>query len=158
MRDYTIALLPREEIFRHWPAVETVLGPAVAHSRGQFTLLDIKRFIAQGKMGCVTVMNDEGRIIAALTAVFLDYPQHRAMQVQFLGGTEGLFWGRHMLAMVEQLARNAGCTRIEFQGRKEWGSVLRPDGYEAVSTLYEKVLPPCDTSSGDRSTETAPLP
>jgi hypothetical protein len=155
---YTIGLLKREELFKHWEEVALLLAPALGHARGQYTMADIKRSIAQDKWGCLTVTNETGAIVAALVAAIVQYPQCRSLYVLFLGGVDGLHWGEGLLMAVDDLARHVGCSRIEFQGRKEWGNVLRRDGYEVVSTLYEKVLPPCNISSGDRSTETAPLP
>ncbi len=125
-----------------WEEIARCLEPAVQHSNGKFTIDDIKQLVLRGHFHVLVVEDEGGEIIAALTASVLRFPREKALEVGFLGGTRGLEWGRDMLAVVENMAQIAGCSRLQFRGRKEWGTVLRQDGYKAVSTLYEKAIGP----------------
>lgn len=140
----------------HWDDIAPLLEPAVALTGGRFEVEDVRALVMEGKYHLL-VVEDAPKIIAALTAAVVGYPQMRVLEVSFLGGGGGMLWGREMLQVVENMAKVTGCSRLEFRGRKEWGSVLRRDGYTAIGTLYEKAISPCVTSANGTTGQLHPI-
>lgn len=129
---------------QRWHDIAPLLEPAVSVAGGRFEVDDVRDLVIAGRYHLL-VVEDDGKIIAAMTARTVHYPRIMALEVSFLGGNGGMLWGRELLEVVEKIARITGCSRVEFRGRKEWGNVLRHDGYQAAGTLYEKVISPCVT-------------
>lgn len=142
-----LKLIPPLMLAQHWEVVEPLLARAAILTRGRFSTEDIKALVLEGKYALTVVLDEDNRIVGAMTTAIENYPGLRALQVTFLGGRLGVQWQRLALDGVERLARAANCSKIEFRGRKEWGMVLAPDGYEHLWVAYEKVLPPCDSIS-----------
>lgn len=150
---YSIKYAHPAEAMAHWETIAACLEPAIAVAGGRFHADDLLALVLEGRYHTLVVEGEDGAIVAALTAAVINYPRMRVLEVSFLGGTQGLLWGRDMLQTVENMAKLTGCSRLEFRGRKEWDSVLRHDGYKAVGILYEKAIEPCVSATALGQTE-----
>ena len=83
---------------------------------------------------------DDSDIIAACTTRIYDTPQSRVLIAEWLGGERLAEWLDDALVIIEQFARDQGCTKIEGSGRKGWERMLTSKGWRYLATTYEKDL------------------
>jgi len=135
----TFRLLPPDEVADHWSDLGPILRRSTDVTQGEIGSYDLLQFLNSGMYRLLAVFNGE-TIIAGLVVRVVTNPHTKQLHAMFLGGTGGFFWGRDMLDMVEKLARDEGCSKVTFRGRREWARVLAPFGYEAASINYEKAV------------------
>jgi len=78
----------------------------------------------------------DGDIKAAFVTQFSQFPSKKVLTVMFLGGRSMEEW-LHLIAELEQWAKDEGCDSIEVHGRRGWEKVL---GWAVVSTVIRKNL------------------
>ena len=109
--------VPKQVIDIVWDDVVKVLKPAVDTAKGKLGIKDIKEYLYNGAYELWVVM-DGTKIVAAITTRIIDYPERRALAMDFIGGTR----------MKEWLP--------EGYGRKAWGRWLGKYGWEPDYIAY----------------------
>ena len=69
----------------------------------------------------------------------VDYPRLRALNFFLVGGDLSELLEKMEPAIV-QWARAQGCTRVAQTGRKGWGRVLAPLGYQTTLSVMVKPI------------------
>src|SRR5262245_34433996 len=133
-----VSLIPKEAVDREWPVLRRFLLPAMLVSNGRIAEEEI---LAQVKEGAVQLWAgfDDARVCygAAVTR-FQEYSAYRSLFVVLLGGLDMEVNIEPVLDTWEQLAREQGCSKLEFIGRRGWKRVLGPWGWKECSVLLER--------------------
>ena len=139
-----ISLVPSSEIENIWDKVSHMLKRSTDLSRGRYRLRDLKAKLVSGEFNLWIVFQmggpDQGKILAAITSSFMDYPQGKMLSGQFLGGDRLEEWRDKFCAVFDRWAKDTGCKAIEFTGRAGWGKVLAGNGYKEAFRIYQRDL------------------
>lgn len=117
---------------------------ALTYCYGTHTIEDVERQIVEGRLQFWP-----GERCAVVTEI-VDYPRLRALNFFLVGGDptspDGLR-GAGLTELLEKMepaivewAKELGCTRVAQTGRKGWGRVLAPLGYQTALSVMIKDL------------------
>lgn len=117
-------------IEREWPVIVEILAPAAEHNPS-FTLLTLRSRLIAGSDHLFRVDGDaEGYIALELSADLCCWIKCAAGRVR--GGPKARVKTiRGIIAFIEKVSREAGCSQIKFCGRAAWRRIL-PD-YQPLS-------------------------
>lgn len=123
-----------------WPIVCPLIVSALAHDglnlvSGEDILPALERGGAQ-----LWLVLLGGQLAAAATTEVTLYPRGRVLTVVTLGGTGLEAWWLQLESALTHYAMGAGCQAIECRGRKGWGRILSPLGWNERSVCYAKEL------------------
>ena len=131
--------VPKQVIDIVWDDVVKVLKPAVDTAKGKLGIKDIKDYLYNGAYELWVVM-DGTKIVAAITTRIIDYPERRALAMDFIGGTRMKEWLPEAQGIITRFARDNGCRHLEGYGRKagiRWG---RQHGWKQDYIAYKMEL------------------
>lgn len=131
-----VSLVPKEFVSGCWEQIEEYMEGAAKYTYGRFTAQDIKDCITDYDHA-LWIAFEGDKIYGAVVTEFAQYPQFKALAMQFCGGVELKKWKDPMLALLKRWAKDNGCTKIESPGRPGWARVFKNDGYEAKFVTYE---------------------
>ena len=122
-----------------WPEVVRLMGPSVETSQGKFEISDVREEIMDGDLVLWLVLN-ENRPVVFYTTRLIEYPNRRAIAVDWVGG-HGIFsWMDAALDEIETHARTNRCDHIEGYGRLAWGKLLNRRGWQPEYVAYRMEL------------------
>lgn len=143
MKDSVSALelsaVPVAAITYVWTDVEPMLQKAIDASGGRYTTVSLLDALFKGELGLWVVM-DEGNIIAALTTRICEYPKHRALALDWIGGARMKEWLPMAHDVFSRYAEDHGCTELQGYGRKAWDRWLRTYGWKPDYIAYKMEL------------------
>ena len=100
---------------------------------------DIPELVCTGKLQLWLFYRRHKVVFAGLTEV-VRYPRAKVLTVVYAGGTDGLVCVPFM-AIIEEWAKEQGCTHTVVQGRRGWCRLFAPMGYKPEMRAYiEKKL------------------
>jgi hypothetical protein len=134
-----ISAIRPELIDAIWPAIEELLGPSVDTAKGKFEISDIRDDILSGALVLWMVWQDN-KPVAFYTTRIVEYPQRRAMAMDWVGGKNIRSWMHQALDEMETHARHNGCQHLEGFGRLAWGRLLKRRGWEPEYVAYRMEL------------------
>jgi hypothetical protein len=120
--------------FRHqiWPQVEPLLSAGVQHAQGDYTLDQIKAYVATGQWVLVVAVEEE-KISGAMTISFENRPNDRVAFITGVGGK--LIINQDTYNQLCALVTGFGATYIEAAGRKSIVRMLRRYGLKEKYTI-----------------------
>ena len=127
--------VPKQVVDVVWDDVVKVLKPAVDTAKGKLGIKDIKSYLSDGLYELWVVM-DGTKIVAAITTRIIEYPERRALAMDFIGGTRMKEWLPQAQKTIEQFAVDNNCSHLEGYGRKAWGRWLGKYGWEPDYIAY----------------------
>ena len=122
-----------------WPAVTDLLGPSVDTAKGKFEIADVRDDILSESLVLWMVWQDK-KPVAFYTTRIVEYPQRRAMAMDWVGGKNIRSWMHQALDEMEAHARRNGCQHLEGFGRLGWGRLLKRRGWEPEYVAYRMEL------------------
>ncbi len=129
------AYVPDEFVPSVWPKVEGFIDGAVKTANGKCRSSDILDGINSGVyLLWVVVEGDD--ILAAVTTRIIEYPQRRALALDWVGGTRMKDWIALVISTAEEHARNNGCQHLEGYGRPAWMRFLQRYGWKQEYVAY----------------------
>ena len=117
----TFGTVPRALLHVVWPDVVKLLTPSIATSGGKHNPEDIKKSIVSGVLVLWIVRSDDLKLIAAVTTRVIQYPQRKALALDWVGGTRMSEWLPIAQPIIENFAKDNKCDHLEGYGRKAWG-------------------------------------
>lgn len=114
-----------------WPAVSQMIDSAYA-ALDEVTPDVLSWLVA--KKGLLWVLVVDQRIVAACTSSLVRYRGGLACRVVSVGGSQAQWV--ECIAAMERYAKDEGCYKVIFDGRRGWSRVL--PGYEPVCVSFEK--------------------
>ena len=137
--DVRISPIRPELVDTIWPAAVDMLKPAVATANGKVKIEDVREQILTGVLVLWMIWR-ENKPVAFYTTRIVEYPQRRAMAVDWVGGAEMRHWMNLALNEMEDHARNNGCEHLEGYGRPAWGRALKRRGWKPEYVAYRMEL------------------
>ena len=108
-----ITAVPREALRVVWGDVARVLGKSVETSNGKFHIDDVFRETDNGLYGLWLIIDDEQEgmnVIAAITTRIIQYPNRKALAMDWLGGSRMSEWLPLAQETLEKYAKECGCS------------------------------------------------
>jgi hypothetical protein len=134
-----IGAIAPELVEEAWPLIEPLITPALDYDFTKTTAEDIKDKIQAGEYGCLVVIDDEGKFIAAQTAQIFDQENgERMLNLVTTAGYRLNEWQDLLADAIDNLARSMGCQVIQTRGRLGWLKALRRNGYQPLYFTAEK--------------------
>jgi hypothetical protein len=138
-----ISLIPKEAIPEMIGLVREKIEPAIERSGGRMDWNEVLAELGVGRTTLWGVAPDgaEGPEDIEGFAVIrvVKYPQKTVLCVELLGGVgfvDG--WGEEFTEVVNNWAKEFGCSHIEAIGRKGWRKVLDRLGFSEIAVTYER--------------------
>jgi hypothetical protein len=122
-----------------WPEVARLMGPSVETSKGKFTVADVRAQIMDGDLVLWVILQGK-QPVAFYTTRLIEYPNRRAMAMDWLGGSGVSSWRDAALDAMEEHARANGCQHLEGYGRMAWGRILKRRGWKPEYVAYRMEL------------------
>jgi hypothetical protein len=130
-----------EDVKQIWPQVEEYLQKALLTSSNKMGLEDVYAKTQDGTYGLWVILDEQtADVLACYTTRIIQYPNRRALAVDWLGGKRMKEWIGLMHETVSSFAKDHGCFYIEGYGRQAWGRVLEKYGWKPSYICYEVVL------------------
>ena len=134
-----ITSVPREGLDIVWEDVIRVLTKSIETSKGKFRIEDIYRDVESGYLGLWLIM-DGRKTIAAITTRIIEYPNRKAMAMDWIGGSRMREWLPIAMKTLSKFSKENGCSHLEGYGRKAWSRWLQPYGWEPEYIAYRMEL------------------
>lgn len=136
-----VSTVPKEAVKHVWSDVEELLKKSVADtSRGKIDLIDILNGILTDVYVLWVVLDDEDKMIAAITTRIATYPRRKSMVLDFVGGTKLHKWKDAVIETIGRFAKENDCQHLEGYGRKGWERALRGNGFYSEYIAYRMEL------------------
>lgn len=118
-----------------WGEVRDYIDAAIKTARGKCTIDDVKREIDSG-LYLLWIVVDDGEIIAGITTRVIEYPQCKALALDWIGGKRIRDWiGMVNGLMVDHAKRNE-CSHLEGYGRPAWIRLHGKYGWKEDYTAF----------------------
>jgi hypothetical protein len=130
--------VPSQHAAQTWPLVEEYLAKSQAHSKGDYTLDQIKMYVLTSVWLLLVGTDDENKIHGAMTVEFQNRPNHR---VAFITGTGGKsIINDETFKQLEVICRANGATAIECAARDSVFRLLDRFGFKDKYRIVEVIL------------------
>lgn len=131
--------VPREHLAVIWPVVEPMLEGALKTAPGKMTTNDVISAAYQGTYLIWVILIDED-IVASVTTRIIDYPQCRAMALDWVGGTKMRQWFSPAMRVIKEHAVRNGCAHMEGYGREAWMRWIGKEGWRPDYVAFKMEL------------------
>jgi len=111
-----------------WDKVEGFLADALVHSKGDYTVEQVKVFVTQGRWALIVAVDDSGSIHGAATVEFFNRPDDRVAFITAIGGK--LVSSADTFEQLRTYAKSMGATAIEGAARESIARLWRRYGFE----------------------------
>jgi len=133
-----VSAVPPRYLSEIWRPVRQHLEGAVRTADKKYHVDDIYREVDSGYYGLWIVIDPEDdAIIAAFTTRIIQYPNRKAIALDWVGGIRMKEWIDLVLDEITEDAKDMGCRHLEGYGRKAWGRWLAKRGWNQAYIAYE---------------------
>jgi len=133
----SIQLVPLSMIHQTWPLVERFLEDGLKHAEDDYTLDQVRAYVAKGEWMLVIAMEDR-QVKGAMTVNLYNTPNHR---VAFITSTGGRFIiNKDTFEQLSSLLKGFGATKVQGVGRDSVIRLLESVGLKKRYTLFEAKL------------------
>ena len=122
-------------IAQTWPLVEGYIAEAHKHSGGDYTLDQIRMFLATGAWLLLVATDEENKLYGAMTVSFINYPNDRVAFVTSTGGKT--ICNAETLGQLKMLLQGLGATKIQAAGRPAVVRMLGKLGFKERYMVVE---------------------
>ncbi len=86
--------VPREAVDIVWEDVSLMFNKAIQTSKGKYHIDDIYQDLLEGKYNLWLILDNKGddKVIAAITTRIIEYPNRKAMAMDWIGGKRMMEW------------------------------------------------------------------
>ena len=128
--------VPVQYVNQAWPLVEQYLAEAVQYGGDDYTLDQVRVYIATGQWVLVVAADESGAVKGAATINFCNYPNDRVAFVTFIGGR--LISNQDTFKQFKDLLKANGATKIQGAAREAiarlWSRYGFKERYRIVET------------------------
>ena len=108
--------VPIEWVNRTWNMVEGYLQAALEHAKGDYTIDQVKSYLAQGNWTLVVASDDENKVHGAAAINFFNRPNDRVAFIVAIGGK--LITNQDTFKQLKQYLIAMGATALEGASRE----------------------------------------
>ena len=138
-KDVRISPVRPELVDVVWPAASDMLEPATDTSAGKIGIDDVYKSVVNGELVLWMILED-GVPMAFYTTRLIEYPNRRAMAMDWVGGSGLSSWLNAALDAMEKHARANNCQHLEGFGKLAWGRILKRRGWKPEYVAYRMEL------------------
>ena len=131
----SIRHVPVQYVNQAWPLVEKFIRDAQEYCGDDYTMDQIKVYLATGQWLLVVAIDDEGGIHGASTVSFLNYPNDRVAFITFIGGK--LISNKDTFGQFKDLLKANGATKIQGAAREAIARLWSRYGFEERYRIVE---------------------
>jgi hypothetical protein len=102
---------------KYLPRCMEILAPAVARQSQNASMQDIEDSVREGT-SLMWAIHVGDTLVAALTTCVVKHPQRLTLRIEFMAGSKMSVWMNDAMELLEKLARDAGLSAVEADGRK----------------------------------------
>lgn len=129
--------VPIQWVHRVWEAVEPYLAEAVKYSKGEYTLEQIKAYVAQGQWALLIAANESG-IAGAATLNFFNRANDRVAFITAFGGK--FISNADNMTQLKNFVVSQGATVLEGAVRESVARLSKRFGFEEKYKVIEVKL------------------
>ena len=119
--------VPVHYVAQAWPLVEKYIEDAQQYGGDDYTLEQIKVYLAGGQWVLITVVDEQGIVHGALTMSFSNYPNDRVAFITFIGGK--CISSKDTFEQLKSIAKSFGATKIQGAARESVARLWRRLGF-----------------------------
>ena len=120
--------VPVQYVNQAWPLVEQYLAEAVQYGGDDYTLDQVRVYIATGQWLLVVAADESGAVKGAATINFCNYPNDRVAFVTFIGGR--LISNQDTFKQFKDLLKANGATKIQGAATVSYTHLTLPTNRE----------------------------
>lgn len=129
--------VPIQWVHRVWGVVEPYFAEAVKYSKGEYTLDQIKAYVAQGQW-TLLVASNEGKIAGAATLNFFNRANDRVAFITLFGGR--FISNADNMTQLKNFVVSQGATVLEGAVRESVARLSKRFGFEEKYKVIEVKL------------------
>lgn len=128
-----ISLVPHDALSVFWPIAEPFIEKALEAAPGYYRAVDVLDNIINEREALWAVLDDDENAIACFTTMVQQFPLCRRLLVHHVGGDGLDIWQDDCWRILQNYARDTGCSGIDARGRDGWRARARERGCKIVS-------------------------
>ena len=118
-----------------WGSVEKYIKDALVYGGDDYTLDQVRVYLASGQWLLVVASTEDGAIKGAATVSFSNYPNDRVAFVTFIGGR--LISNQETFKQFKDLLKASGATKIQGAARESIARLWSRYGFEERYRIVE---------------------
>lgn len=123
-------------IHQIWDMIEMFLNTAIVAGLDDYNVDQLKMLLIEGRQTLFVFIEDE-KIIGALAAEVISYPNNRVVHTSVLGGKD--VFDENTIKQYEDWARSQGATKIRAFAKDAQARLYRMKmGFDIVTNVVEK--------------------
>ena len=127
--------VPNQYVNQAWPLAEKYIADAMQHGGDDYTLDQVKVYVATGQWLLVVASDQTGAVKGAATVSFINYPNDRVAFVTFIGGR--LISNQDTFKQFSDLLKVHGATKIQGAARESIARLWSRYGFEERYIIVE---------------------
>ena len=131
----TVHNVALQHVHQTWPLVEEYISSAQKHGGDDYTLDQIRVFVAQGTWVLLVAVDEVGKIHGAATVNFSNYPNDRIAFITFIGGR--LISNKDTFVQMKNILKSFGATKIQGAARESIARLWSRYGFEERYIIVE---------------------
>lgn len=131
----TIQHVVHQHVNQTWPLVESYLAEAQKYGGDDYTLDQIKVYVAQGSWLLLVAVDEEGKLHGAATVNFINMPNDRVAFITYIGGR--LISNKDTFMQFKNLLKSFGATKIQGAAREAIARLWSRYGFEQRYIIVE---------------------
>jgi hypothetical protein len=131
----TIHHVALQHVHQTWPLVEEYIANAQKHGGDDYTLDQIKVYVAQGNWVLLVAADEEGKLHGAATVNFINMPNDRIAFITFIGGK--LISNQDTFGQLKRVLKSFGATKIQGAAREAIARLWSRYGFEERYIIVE---------------------
>ncbi len=137
----TPVFVPKENIEQVFPMVKDSIDKALQYSGNHFTVEDIYKDLIKDKMQLWVLWNTNKKdnFQGCGVTKILERTNSKVLNIFIVTGRNRKQW-QDKIPLVEDWAKQQGCTHIETYARPGWSRLLKQQNYKITHYLLEKKL------------------
>lgn len=132
-----VEVVPIEWVHRVWESVEKFIASALEHAKGEYTVDQVKAYVAQGQWALL-VATEGTQVLGAATINFYNRANDRVAFVTTIGGR--LISNPETFAQLKSYVVNMGATTMEGAARESIARLWKRYGFEEKYRIVEVKL------------------
>ena len=130
--------VPRDAVDIVWADASRLLNMAIQTSKGKYHIDDIYNDLTKGYYDLWLIIDDKSddKVIAAITTRLIQYPNRKAMAMDWVGGKRMKEWLPIAMKTLISFAKDCNCKHLEGFGRKAWIKVLNRYNWKPEYIAY----------------------
>lgn len=131
----TIQHVAHQHVNQTWPLIESYLAEAQKYGGDDYTLDQIKVYVAQGTWLLIVAVDEEGKLHGAATVNFINMPNDRVAFITYIGGR--LISNRDTFMQFKNVLKSFGATKIQGAAREAIARLWSRYGFEERYIIVE---------------------